>query len=211
AVIFLTVAAIQARADVLFESGILGPTGMTWDDLLAGNVGGTNISSVVFTGVRFQLQQPAVTTQIGGHFLGRSGSNPIGDDSFFGAIVSLTDENDFPDSGNLTTPDVLGHTLLGFPSRSAEVFGELNIHLNPGWYGLIFGGGLFGATAEGVALRNNPDIGGPSYIAHQPGAGWFDLSDLSDAIKFVDHRFVVLGNSVPEPSTLRLTPCFVVV
>ncbi len=191
-------------AATLFESGTLGPTGVTWDDLLAETVGGTNVKDVVFTGVRFELTQSVVTTQIGGHFLQRPGSDPQGDGSFFGAIVALSDANDFPDSGDLSTPDVLGSTLLSFPDPSDEVFGNLALTLNPGWYSLVFGSGLFNATANGVALRNNPDIGGPAYIAFQPGSGWFNLTDLSDAILFVGHRFVVSGNLIPEPSSAVL-------
>jgi hypothetical protein len=189
-------------AAILYESGTLGPTGVTWDDLLAETVGGTNIRSVVFTGVRFELHQPVVTTQIGGHFLQRPGSDPDGNGSFFGAIVALEDESDFPNSGDLSTSDVLGSTVLTFPNPSAEVFGNLSLSLDPGYYALVFGSGLFGATAEGTAIRNNPDIGAPTYIGWQPGAGWFNLTGISTI--FADHRFVVLGNVVPEPSTAIL-------
>lgn len=198
----VSVSASCAFADVLFESGTLGPTGVTWDDLLAETVGGTNISPVVFTGVRFELSQPAFTTQIGGHFLQRPGSDPNGDGSFFGAIVALDDENDFPDSGDLSTSDVLGSTLLTFPNPSAEVFGNLNLSLDPGWYALVFGSGLFGTTAGGAAIRNNPDIGNPVYIGWQPGAvlGW---SNLINPI-FRNHRFVIQGFVVPEPLAIDL-------
>jgi len=190
-----------AAADTIFESGTLGPTGVTWDDLLAETVGGTNVRSVVFTGVRFELQQPVLTTQIGGHFLQRPGSDPNGDGSFFGTIVALENENDFPDSGDLSTTDVLGSTLLRFPNPSDEVFGDLSLRLDPGWYALVFGSGLFGATAGGAALGNNPDIGTPSYISFQPGSGvtWIEISPL-----FKDHRFVLSGRVVPEPSALAL-------
>jgi hypothetical protein len=189
-----------AGAAILFESGTLGPTGVTWDDLLAEAVGGTGIRSAVFTGVKFELHQPVVTTQIGGHFLQRPGSDPNGNGSFFGAIVALEDENDFPNSGDLSTSDVLGSTLLSFPDSSNEVLGDLTLSLNPGWYALVFGSGLFGATAEGTAIRNNPDIEAPTYIGWQPGAvlGWGNLINPI----FRNHRFVVLGEIVPEPSTI---------
>jgi hypothetical protein len=66
----------------------------------------------------------------------------------------------------------------------------------------VFGSGLFGSTAEGAAIRNNPDIGNPMYIGWQPGSvtGW---NNLMNPI-FRNHRFVVQGNIVPEPSTASL-------
>jgi hypothetical protein len=188
----------HSTAAIIFESGTLGATGVTWSDLTSGAVPGTNIKDVVFTGVRFQLNQPVLTTQIGGHFVAQESG------TFFGAIVELDDENDFPDSSDLTTSDVLGHTLLTFPVSSDEVFGDLNLSLDQGWYALVFGSGLFEATTNGGAVRNGTDIGEPIYIAFQPGSGWFNLFDLSDAVKFVNHRFVVLGNVIPEPTSLGL-------
>lgn len=108
-------------------------------------------------------------------------------------------ENDFPNSTDLSTPDVLGAALLAFPVASAEAFGELNVRLDPGWYALAFGSGEFGASGFGGMVLNNPDIGNPPYIARQPSVGWFNLADISDAIRFDDFRFVVRGNLVPEP------------
>jgi hypothetical protein len=187
------VAPRDASADILFESGTLGPTGIP-----QGSVAATNITPFVFTGVRFELTRPVITSQVGGHFVDRANG------TFFGAIVQLDDENDFPDSGNLATSDVLGAAILMFPVPSAEVFGDLTLSLDPGWYALVFGSGLFGTNGDGAAPRNNPDIGEPAYIAFQTGTGWFNLSDLSDVVKFVDHRFAVIGSVVPEPAGLMM-------
>jgi len=200
AVLVLTVAFAPTvvPAATIFESGTLGPTGIPFSDL-GGTVPGTNIKDTVFAGVRFQLNQPVVTSQIGGHFVATSSGN------FFGAIVELDDENDFPNSEDLTTPDVLGATLLTFPVPSAEVFGNLSLSLDPGWYALVFGSGLFGATTNGGAVRNGTDIGDPTYIGHQPGAtpsGWFNLAGLPTM--FDNHRFVIKGSIVPEPSSASL-------
>ena len=189
----LLLAPAASQAAILFESGTLGPTG-----LAQGTVAATNVTQNVFTGVRFQLSQPVVTTQVGGHFVDQANG------SFFGAIVELDDQDDFPDSDDLSTPDVLGVTTLTFPVPSDEVFGNLTVSLEPGWYGLVFGSGLFGTSGDGAAPRNNPDIGNPQYIGFQPGSGWLDLSDLSDAILFVDHHFVVLGSTIPEPTAIGL-------
>jgi hypothetical protein len=184
-----------ATADVIFESGTLGPTGLTFDDF-GGTTepSGSYVSDFAFTGVRFELTQPAVTTRVGGHFV----IDPGHDDSFFGAIVRLHSSMDFPDSGDLSTSDVLGHTLLSFPNTSAEVFGDLELSLSAGWYALVFGSGLFGATGQGAAPANNPDIGSPSYIGHQPGFGWYSFAEIGGF--FNDFRFVVHGELVPEAS-----------
>jgi hypothetical protein len=121
----------NATAATIFESGTLGPTGVTWTDLTSGAVPGANISTSTFNGARFQLNQPATTTKIGGHFVAQSTG------TLFGVIVELDDEHDFPDSDDLTTSDVLGHTILTFPDLSGEAFGNFPCSLNPGWYALL--------------------------------------------------------------------------
>jgi len=186
-----------AFADVIFESGTLGPTG-----LARGVVPGATVGSDVFNGVRFQLTEPTITTRVGGHFVTSTGATG----TVFGAIVKLDNENDFPDSGDLSTPDVLGSTVITFPEPSAEVFGSLSLSLDSGWYALVFGSSLFGAAGDGAMPLNNPDIGDPSYIAWQTGDGWFNLTDLSDVFEFVDYRFVIEG--VPEPSSIVLAALF---
>ncbi|HEX6963360.1 MAG TPA: hypothetical protein VF175_15945 [Lacipirellula sp.] len=182
-----------AWAAVIYESAALGPTGVS-----QGSVPGTNINPFVFTGVRFELLQPAITSQVGGHFTSPANG------TFFGALVRLDSAEDFPNSASLSTADVLGAAVLDFPLPSAEVYGELSLSLSPGWYALVFGSGLFTSSGYGSAPRNNMDFGEPDYIAFQPGIGWFDLTDLSDVLDFVDHRFVVLGSIVPEPSTAAI-------
>ncbi len=194
------ITATSALAATIFESGTLGPTGVTRSDIANETVAGTNVSAAVFVGVRFLVDRPVITTDVGGHFVKNLGA----DESFFGAIVALDDANDFPNSGDLSTPDVVGSTLLAFPELSDEVFGDLVRSLDPGWYALVFGSGLFGATGSGVAVRNGTDIDDPAYIAFQPGTDWFNLSDLADVVQFVNHRFVVLGSVIPEPSSLAL-------
>jgi len=67
--------------EIIFESGTLGPMGLTFDDF--GGMpepSGSFVSDFAFTGVRFELTQPVVTTRVGGHFV----IDPGHDDSFFG-------------------------------------------------------------------------------------------------------------------------------
>jgi hypothetical protein len=183
----------RADAATIFESGALGPTGVTWDDLVNQNVLGVNVNPDVFNGVRFEVSVPVIVSEVGGHF-----ASPLGGD-FFGAIVQLDDPNDFPDSGDLSTPDVLGVATLVFPAPSAEVFGNLTLPLDPGWYALVFGSGLFGTTGAGGAPLNNLDIGTPSYIGFQENSGWTNRPDILD-----NKSFVVNGRIVPESSTCSL-------
>jgi hypothetical protein len=119
----------SATAATIFESGALGTTGVTWNELTDDDTLGVNVSAAVFGGVRFQLIAPVITTEIGGHFVRR----PNAGDSFFGAIVRLDAHSDFPNSEDLSTSDVRGTALLMFPDISAEVFGEMNLLLEPGW------------------------------------------------------------------------------
>jgi hypothetical protein len=192
----------DASAATIFESGTLGPTGVTFTDLTNGTVPGTSVNSFVFTGVRFELTQPVLTSQVGGHFVREAAG------TFFGAIVALDNANDFPNSGDLSTPDVLGAATLSFPNPSAEVFGNLALSLDPGWYALVFGSGLFGTAGSGAALRNGQDIGTPTYVAYQPNSGvtWIDITPIAR-----NHRFVVQGTIVPEPNALGLISILLVV
>jgi len=169
---------VVAQSAIIFESGNLGPTGLSRDDLLNSEPS-INLTVSVYGGVRFQLSQPVLITQVGGHFVDSSNG------TLFGAIVALDDENDFPDSNDLSTPDVLGNAELIFPVPSDEVFGDLKLSLEPGWYALVFGSGLFGTSGDGGSPLNNPDIGNPSYVGFQPGAEWFNSTT------FPNRRYVV--------------------
>lgn len=192
-----TVTATYVSAEIIFESGTLGPTGIAYGDLGGGTEpGSSGVTPDVFSEVRFQLSQTVKTTGVGGHFVDDTRT----DNTFFGAIVELENGTDFPDSGDLSTSDLVAATLLTLPHPSAEVFGDLDVVLEPGWYALVFGSGLFGATGSGAAVLNNPDIGSPSYIAHQTGSGWLELSTLPGP--FHNYRLVVEGKAIPEPDSV---------
>jgi hypothetical protein len=181
-----------SSADILYESGTLGPTGIPYPD----DFDLRTDLNIGFIGVRFQLTQSVLTSQIGGHFISESNG------TFFGAIVALDDANDFPNSNDLSTSDVLDTTSLTFPVPSGEVFGDLELRLNPGWYALVFGSGLFGTSGHGTALWNNPVIGDPSIIVGRDRS-WFDLA-IFRTPPLEDFRFVLTGTVVPEPGSLSL-------
>jgi hypothetical protein len=139
-----------AHGFTLFESATLGPTGPT--------PGGLEVSSLQFVGVRFQVSQMATTSVVGGH-LYETPFQPLGNHQIFGALVELSGPNDVPDSFDLSTPDVLSTTLLTLSPLSGDVSAPLSETLTAGWYTLIFGSGLFGATGHGD-LHPNLDPAG---------------------------------------------------
>jgi hypothetical protein len=186
----LLILSSTATAAMLFESGTLGVTNITKGQVLSQTVLASNVAHFNYVGARFEITQHSMARRIGGHFVGGFDS-----DSFFGAIVRLTDSVDFPDSDDLSTSDVLGTTQLRFPHPSDEVFGGLSVPLEPGWYAVVFGSSLFGTTGRGGAVRNGLDLLAPSYIAWQPFEGWFEMSSF-----FTNHRFIVEGDYVAEPS-----------
>lgn len=183
--------------DILFESATLGPTGITLQQQIDEQIQGTNVNQSVFVGARFEIATPANVSRIGGHFTADSAGG-----DFFGAIVQLSGPDDLPDSADLSTVDVLGSTLLTFPSPSADVYGELEVSLDPGWYGVVFGSGLFGASGAGAALRNNPTNDASALIGWQSGIGW-GPRDLTPG-----RYFSVVGRVIPEPSSAVLAIAF---
>ena len=187
------------KAATIYESGTLGQVGVTNADLTNELASGTSINESVFAGARFEVTDAVTISRIGGHFLGRSNGT-----SFFGAIVRLENEFDFPDSCDLSSPDVVGATTLTFPDPSAEVFGNISLTIDRGWYAVVFGSGLFGTDGRGGAIRNGVDMGSPDYIGWQPQpTGWHNLSVFGDM--FRNHRFVVEGTHASEPTTAALT------
>ncbi len=190
----------RSRGAILYESSSLGTTQVPRIDVGTQTVLGLSIRDGVYNGARFQLNHSVVTTSVGGHFVGPFGN----EDTFFGAVIQLTHEEDFPDSSNLSTPDVLGTALLSFPSSSSDVRGELELTLHPGWYAVVFGGGLFGAEGRGAAVRNNPGSESASYInwqANSPGNGWTNLITFPVEPEG-KVRFFVEGTIVPEPASV---------
>jgi len=137
--------AAKSQAKIIFETATQGPSAPIAPD-------NYTVTSVQFLGARFVVDSTVKTTSIGGHFISDGG--PAGNGKFFGGIVALTTQSDFPDSIDLSTPDVLGTTLLTFPDPSSEVSAPLEVTLSPGIYAVVFGTGLFGATSSGAAKSN---------------------------------------------------------
>lgn len=171
---------VPAEASFIFESATLGATGQSV---------GLTVSDSQLVGARFEVASRVDSATIGGHF------DQTIPGQFFGTVVALSGPDDFPDSSDLSTSDVLGSALITFPEPSEEVFASLVVTLTPGWYAVVFGSGLFGSSGRGVAPENNPDIGSPSYFFRDAGGTYRNASTGNK-------RFFL--TAIPEPSTALL-------
>jgi PKD domain/K319L-like, PKD domain/RTX calcium-binding nonapeptide repeat (4 copies) len=160
-----------------YETATLGETGQS---------SGLAVRNDSFLGTRFEVTAPVDIAEIGGHLTVFSGS-------LFGAVIALTGPDDLPDSTNLSTPDVLDTVLISGTNPSADVKAPLSLHLEPGWYALMFGSGLFGANGYGAAAYNNTDIGSPSYFT-RGSDGQFYTDNLQNV------RFVIQSELPPSVS-----------
>jgi hypothetical protein len=178
-VLVLTVCSNIARADVIFESALLGPTGQEF---------GVALFDHQFLGARFSLTETFDVTAVGGHL---EGDGLAGGLSV--AIVQLASAGALPVGPAFTTPPLAGTSFLA-PFTSADVMIPLSITLAPGHYGLIFTGG----PESGSMPANDTDLPGASYFIWN-GSAWEDGG-------FSGARFVVYGNApaVPEPASLLL-------
>ena len=128
------------------------------------------ISSNQFLGVRFEVTETSTITGIGLNQMNGSGQ-------IFGAIVALSSATDFPDSSSLTTSDVVNSALISVGVQQGEYSSNLSSVLEPGWYAVLFGSGLFGATGWGEAPGNDTDIGTPSYLFRDGAGTYFNGTD----------------------------------
>lgn len=186
---FISMLAVSlARASLIYESAVSGPT-------LQSSGSATSIDAAFFTAVNFQITSTVTTGSIGAHMQGFS-TNPV-----FGAIVALTGQFDFPDSANLSTPDVLGFTLLSPPNVSDSRAGNLRLTLRPGWYALVFGSNQFGATGSAGAWANNVPNGSQTIytIRQSDGAHFFQSSVCR---LFIDSTPVPTFTKIADTTTL---------
>jgi hypothetical protein len=186
----LFVAAMSCEAAlgaILFESATLGPT--TNSVLFQPSLNAQHL------GVQFSLPETAHIQQIGGHFIGRG--------TVFGAIVPL-ELDGFPiDPNGKAWPNLksvaLATAVFELPKdESAEVLRPVNIVLQKGTYGLVFGANLFDRRSMegGAMVDSGQDIGNPEYFFWESSDNlWRDLNG------FPGKRFVIHGVNVPEPST----------
>ena len=182
------------RAAIIYETASLGPS----------DFGGVTVYDRQFLGVRFQLDNTVITESIGGHFT----ATVFGNGRIFGALVRLDDLSDFPDSTDLSTPDVLGTTLLSppqFPTPSGDTAGDLHLTLPPGAYAMVFGSGLFGATATAAAPGQDINVAVPLYIVSsglEAGSFYQDASQGNARIRMFVNG--IAAPTIPEPASLAI-------
>jgi uncharacterized protein (TIGR03382 family) len=121
-----------------------------------------------------------------------------GNGLIFGAIVQLSSLAGFPNSTDLSSPDVLATATFGGSEDSADLIVPIGpIELPAGFYALIFRSGLYGATGTGSMPRNDTDLGTPSYFFGTP-TFWLDGAPTNA-------RMTVYNNSttaIPAPAAL---------
>lgn len=148
-----------------------------------------------FAGMRFQLPSGAIIDGIGGNIA----IDPnFGDGRIFGALVKLTDMSDYPDSTDLSTPDVLAATAFSATpviTDAAVPIGPLTV--GPGTYALVLGSGLFGASGDGAMSINNLNSADSSTF-------WLVANRWDEYGAAGGLRFAVYGTAVPEPGSLPL-------
>ncbi|MCH8048210.1 MAG: tandem-95 repeat protein, partial [Planctomycetes bacterium] len=152
--------------------------------------GGSGIDAAQFLGSRFFVDTTLRTGRIGG---GIAGNAAAGNGKLFAAVVALSGPDDFPDSADLSTPDVLGHALLTIDAsdfKSHLIAAPLDISLTAGWYAVVYGSGKFGATGSGSA----PDTGtgGHEQLRTTNGAAWTSQTDRTTHF-FLDGQALFVG------------------
>jgi len=189
--IFTTVLLVsKSHAGIIFATGD-GPFGST-------TCCSSTINNEQFIGTTFSLAGKTSIDGIGGHFRGSGGTSG----GIFGAIVSLN-ESGFP-GGSLTSLDnVLAYAVFD-PLNSVDTFVSVNLELDAGFYGLVFGSGLFGASGKSALTLIQPHE-----VSHPKGDIVFindSTDEWMDAEARGRFRMFVSGVSteVSEPSSLIL-------
>jgi hypothetical protein len=149
----------------LLESATAGPVSQ---------VLGMTVWGQQFLGWRFSLAAASRITHVGGHLCAESAGTGL-----FAAIIKLSSPPSLPAFAPrliTTSPDTLAHLLFVPPSPSSQLLVPLStpLVLQPGTYGLVFGGAdtaialnpytPFGATGTGVMPTNNSDLSGSTYF-----------------------------------------------
>lgn len=169
---------------------------------------GYSIDDYQFLGWRFQINETLQVRNIGGHFAGYA------DREIFGAIAPLSDLTALPQGIPEDLEELsLAATTFSVPSNdndpntsSVVLLTPLSVTLTPGYYALIFGSGLFGASGSDAMPfpESQQDFPNSSYFfASTSGVGlattWRN-GGISD-VYFVVEGESISSTQVPEPSS----------
>jgi hypothetical protein len=179
--------AVVVTGPPFYQSGILGAVGQA---------GGSAISlqppDQQWLGVRFQTSTGGLIDGVGGNL---SVYNFFGNGLIFASLVKLSGLSDYPDSTDLSTPDVLATTTFTGAYPSVDVVVPIGpVAVGPGTYALIFGSGQFGATGQGAMATDNTPVGTQSEFELSNNT-WSELNQTG-------LRFTVYA--MPEPRTIPL-------
>ena len=150
-----------ATALVIYESAPNGPLATTLVDPSPFGDPPPVIVTNQSLGVKFRVSGPVTTGSIGGYFSPYSSGTPS---DILGAIVRLQGPNDFPNSFDLVTRDVLGTTLIRVSDAPGNYAGDLSVRLTGGWYALVFAATGSGDEYNALMPRMTTDIGDPLYF-----------------------------------------------
>ncbi len=180
---------------IIFESAKLGRTGEYGGYALEGPSPPPHFNFEQYLGARFYLDTDVRITAIGGHVVGFG--NPQMSGQLFGAIVPLSGPAGLP-TGSPFDSITLASVVFRGPYPSGDVLVPLVATVPPGYYGLIFGAGQFGAEVPsdfkslwgGAMPDNNRDIPGQaSYFNY----GYWSLRWDDNNAEDDNMRFVVYG------------------
>jgi hypothetical protein len=182
---------LPAKADPLyFESATTIFTGGS-----GGNSSGVETDGTFYSGVNFQVTSPIHVTQIGGLFVtGQTNGN----NEIFGAILPVASQSAQPVISNLSSTAV-ADTLISLPAANdiENVSGAVSVNLSAGWYALIFGSNLFGATSS---FASTAESEGNSHLPTTSGGEVtyaIQESNGSEFLQAAGSRYFV---DVPEPA-----------
>jgi hypothetical protein len=149
------------------------------------------VSSSSYNGSNFYVGKPTRLSRVGGNFIGGNGQ-------IFAALVQLGDLNGAPSPTDFTGVDVLKTALLTMPtvgSPPVDVAAPFDIMLQPGYYGLWFGSGKFGATGSGSLYAENRQLGARST---------WTLAQPSGTRNFISSRLRMFAEASSIPGTVQL-------
>ena len=156
AIAFVIQAALchHAAADIIHVSATMGEPGQQ---------GGWAVESWQMLGSKFEVTRTMEVTAIGGHLY----STP--NELLFGALVRLDGEDALPHGLPFEDEDIVAGVSFDAPWPSDDVRVPLAATLEPGWYGLVFGGGWFGSPPEdggGMPYRDQQNMTGAYFFGY---------------------------------------------
>jgi hypothetical protein len=121
--------------------------------------------------------------------------------------VRLTNFNDYPDSTNLSTSDVLATAEFSASSDYMDVANPIGpLTVEPGVYAVVLGSGLFGATGEGSMSLNNPNFASSSTFFYNTFDNIWSEYGAEGGLRFAVYGALVPDKTPPQIVRIVATP-----